>query len=104
MTFWEKLLFAMIAQSTVRDSTLYAFGHAQSRNFKNFMKQNDILTTLKYELSKNSLDGHRMLGFQMEGTKLERFLPKNQHTQRKSLNFENWCNGDVSKIEHHKRK
>ena len=23
------------------------------------------------------------------GTKLERFLPKNQHTQRKVLNFEN---------------
>ena len=22
--------------------------------------------------------------------KLERFLPKNQHTQRKYLNFENW--------------
>jgi hypothetical protein len=31
------------------------------------------------------------------GTKLERFLPKNQHTQRKLLNFENWCNGEVSK-------
>ena len=26
-------------------------------------------------------------GFQSEGTKLERFLPKNQHTQRKLLNF-----------------
>ena len=24
------------------------------------------------------------------GTKLERFLPKNQNTQRKFLNFENW--------------
>ena len=30
--------------------------------------------------------------FQTGGTKLERFLPKNQHTQRKSLNFENWIN------------
>ena len=30
----------------------------------------------------------------MGGTKLERFLPKNQHTQRKLLNFENWVNGD----------
>jgi hypothetical protein len=28
-------------------------------------------------------------------TKLERFLPKNQHTQL--LNFENWCSGEVSK-------
>ena len=35
------------------------------------------------------------------GTKLERFLPKNLHTQRKLLNFENWCNGDPSKIGDH---
>ena len=26
-------------------------------------------------------------------TKLENFKPKNQHTQRKLLNFENWVNG-----------
>ena len=36
--------------------------------------------------------------------KLERFLPKNQNTQRKLLNFENWVNGEVSKIGHHFRK
>ena len=30
--------------------------------------------------------------------KLERFLPKNQHTQRKLLNFENWCSDELSKI------
>ena len=35
--------------------------------------------------------------FQTGGTKLERFLPKNQHTQRKLLNFENWVSGEVSK-------
>ena len=34
--------------------------------------------------------------FQTGVTKLERFLPKNQHTQRKLLNFENWVNGEVS--------
>ena len=38
------------------------------------------------------------------GTKFERFLPKNQHTQRKLLNFENWCSGELSKIGHHFRK
>ena len=27
------------------------------------------------------------------GTKLERVLPKNQHTQRKLLNLKNWVNG-----------
>ena len=37
----------------------------------------------------------------MGGTKLERFLPKNQLTQRKLLNFENLGNGEVSKIGHH---
>ena len=42
--------------------------------------------------------------FQTGGTKLEKFLPKNQHTQRKLLNFENWINGEVSKIGHHFRK
>ena len=29
----------------------------------------------------------------MGDTKLERFLPKNQHTRRKLLNFENWVKG-----------
>ena len=42
-----------------------------------------------------------MLSFQAGGRKLERFLPKNQHTQRKLLNFENWVNGEVLKIGHH---
>ena len=38
--------------------------------------------------------------FQTGGTKLKRFLPKNPHTQKKLLNFENWVNWEVSKIEH----
>ena len=32
--------------------------------------------------------------FSNGGTKLDRFLPKNQHTQKKLLNFENWVNGE----------
>ena len=36
--------------------------------------------------------------FQTGGTKLERFLPENQHTQRKLLNFENLVYGEVSKV------
>ena len=35
--------------------------------------------------------------FQTADLKLERFLPKNQHTQRKLLNFEFWINGELSK-------
>ena len=39
--------------------------------------------------------------FQAGGTKLERFFHKNQHTQRKLLNFEFWINGELLKIGHH---
>ena len=35
--------------------------------------------------------------FSSRGTKLERFLPQDQHTQRKLLKLENWCSGEVSK-------
>ena len=35
--------------------------------------------------------------FQTGDTKLERFLPKNQHTWRKLLNFEFWISGILSK-------
>ena len=35
--------------------------------------------------------------FQMGGSNLERFLHKNQHTQRKLLNFKNWVDGEVKK-------
>ena len=36
--------------------------------------------------------------FQMGSTKLERFLPKNQHTQRKFLNFENPTDGEPHQL------
>jgi hypothetical protein len=39
--------------------------------------------------------------FQAGGTKLERFLHKNQHNRWKLLNFEFWINGELSKIGHH---
>ena len=53
-------------------------------------------------MSKNQLMAcavwqYGLWSFQTGGTKLERFLPKNQHTQRKLLNFENWISGEVSK-------
>ena len=43
----------------------------------------------------------RVAEFSNGGTKLERFLPKNKHTQWKLLDFENWVNGEVSKIGRH---
>ena len=39
----------------------------------------------------------QVVEFSDGGTKLERILSKNQHTQRKLLNFEFWINGELSK-------
>ena len=36
--------------------------------------------------------------FQTGYIQLERFLPKNQHAQRKFLNFENWTNGEPQQL------
>ena len=43
----------------------------------------------------------RVVEFSNRGYKIRKILPKNQHTQRKLLNFENWVNGEVLKIGHH---
>ena len=39
--------------------------------------------------------------FQGRDTKLERFLAKNQLYSNEITNFENWSNGELSKIGHH---
>ena len=49
----------------------------------------------KYECS--VVGQYELCSFQTGGKKFERFLPKNQNTKRKLLNFENWVNGEVSK-------
>ena len=46
------------------------------------------------EASWYTLWQYGLWNFQMGYTKLERLLHKNQHTQRKLLNFENWTNGE----------
>ena len=43
----------------------------------------------------------RVVEFSNGATKLEIFLPKNQHTHRKLFNFEFWINGELPKIGHH---
>ena len=50
---------------------------------------------------KTSVWQYSLWSFPEGGTKLERFLHKNQHTQMKVLNFEFWINGKLSKIGHH---
>ena len=44
-----------------------------------------------------SSKGSGNIGSQVFKQGLKRFLPNNQHTQRKLLNFENWCSGEASK-------
>jgi hypothetical protein len=51
------------------------------------MKKDGFVTLWQYGL----------WSFQTGDTKLERYLPKNQLTQRKRLNFEFWINGELSK-------
>jgi hypothetical protein len=52
--------------------------------------------TFIYDTS--SIWQYGLWSFQTEYTKLERFLHKNQHTQRKLLNFENWTNGEPQQL------
>ena len=39
----------------------------------------------------------QVVEFSNGGYKIRKIFAKNQHTQRKLLNFENWVNGEVSK-------
>ena len=45
--------------------------------------------------------GSRGCGAFKWGIQLEKKMPKNQHIQRKLLNFEFWINGELSKIGYH---
>ena len=76
-------------------------------NFNSLLRTKDRQMKRKSDLTSPFRDAsqHVQLGlctvwqyglwsFQAGGTKLERFLHKNQQTQRKLLNFENWTNGE----------
>ena len=43
----------------------------------------------------------RVVEFSSGGYKIRKIFAREQHTQRKSLNFEFWINGELSKIGHH---
>ena len=74
---------AMFTEPSQPTGSLDTFEYGDSRFF-----QSDTPYVLAIRVVEFSSGG---------GTNLERFLPKNQHTQRKLLNFENWTNGKVSK-------
>ena len=48
-----------------------------------------------HEIQPTLLQYRRLWSFQMGDTKLERVFPKDQHTQRKLLNFEFWINSEL---------
>ena len=50
----------------------------------------------------NSLWQYRLWSFQGRDTKLERFLAKNQLYSNEITKFENWSNGEQTKIGHQK--
>ena len=44
----------------------------------------------------------RVVKFSREGYKIRKmFALKNEHIQRKLLNFENWCSSELLEIGHH---
>ena len=71
--------------------TVWTVNDVLSRVANVVADQDKLLTLWQYGL----------WSFQMGYTKSERFLHKDQHTQRKLLNFENWVNGEVLKIGDH---
>ena len=79
----------MINGITIGDSPKYQFVFVYPKSDNN---------------DKHILWHYRLWIFLARDTKVDRFLPKNQHAKRKLLNFENWVNGKVSKIGHHFRK
>ena len=52
-----------------------------------------------FECSTCKVWQYGLSSFHVGGIKLERFSPKNQHTQRKLFNLYNWGNGEVSKFD-----
>ena len=60
------------------------YDYKRMGSFSRSKKSNNVLTLWQYWL----------WSFQTGYKKLETFLHKNQHTQRKLLNFENWTNGE----------
>ena len=100
----------MLLRATQKAQRLMAY----KKKKNNLEEQNRVSLKMPNLLSEGSQDSiyeqhvkrpqvwqYRLWSFQAGGTKLERFLPKKQNTQRKLLSFENWVNGEVSKIEHH---
>ena len=75
-------LFITKILSSLNKSEVSCFSNQNS--YRNFWRNPEECWIWQYGL----------WSFQTGYTKLERFLRKNQRTQRKLLNFENWTNGE----------
>ena len=64
-----------------------------------FLFLKEVFETKRTTLVYYVLWHYWLWSFNTRDTKLERFLHKNQHTQRKLLNFENWTNGEPQWLE-----
>ena len=94
------LWWACFATSYEMRFCLGYFCHAQnwiSQISDFFLKESHPLKGIVSSLLIMSNMAIQVVEFSSGGIKLERFLPKNQHAQRKFLNFKHWCDGELSK-------
>ena len=68
------------------------FFMSTASEFSRFLKCNELASHCR-------LWQYGLWSFHTGGTKLERFLPKNQHTPRKLFNFENWISGGLGSFQ-----
>ena len=84
--YLERLLYCL-------DIIIFTFGRLSTFSRKVallFFRTRKALLKVMASLWQNGV-----WSFQTGGTKFERFLPRNQHTERKLLNFENWISGGL---------
>ena len=111
---WAKFYNFFVCNSKIKihRKIQHLFKLATSIKYKSFHQMLNIFVNLDFCIMKKLWDlaheqlvsmigGHcveinimaiRVLEFSNGYIKLERFSPKNQHTKRKFLNFENWTN------------
>ena len=86
----KTILNLQIHQITIHEFTIHKVSGIQP----DLHEWDSTYTTVPARKALCLLWQYGLWSFQTGYTKLERFLKKNQHTQRKLLNFENWTNGE----------
>ena len=84
--------FFSLSIEKIRNEKYFCPSWGFRNNVKNFYRWWICTASL---LQSCALWQYGLWSFQTGGTKLERFLSKNQHTQRKLLNFEKWISGGL---------